>query len=189
MSLHILLYLKYITNKMKTWNFITIIILGLGMAAVAPAQSPAIRILVVTGGHDYNLPAFEGMLDSLPGSISYKIAEFPEAFTLFERQHRNEYDVIVFYHMWQVISSNQERELADCIREGKPLVVLHHSICAFDNWAEYINIIGGKYFHRPDTIDGRILPVQQRRSPACAMHSPACDCPGRSSFAALRSWA
>ena len=143
---------------MRTWKFINIIFLLMGLAAISTAQSSPIRVLVVTGGHDYNRPAFEGMLDSLPGAVSYKIAEFPEAFTLFERQHRNEYDVIVFYHMWQEITSDQGTVLAECIREGKPLVVLHHSICAFDNWSEYINIIGGKYFHRPDTIDGRVYP-------------------------------
>jgi hypothetical protein len=61
--------------------------------------------------------------------------------------------------MWQTITGEQERELADCIWQGKPLVVLHHSICAFDDWDEYRRIIGGKYFHRPDTVDGIILPV------------------------------
>jgi hypothetical protein len=145
--------------KMRTWNFLMLILLLMGMAIASPAQPSTISVLVVTGGHDYNRQSFEGMLDSLPGTISYKIVEFPEAFTLFEKQHRNEYDVIVFYHMWQEITSNQENELAECIREGKPLVVLHHSICAFDNWAEYINIVGGKYFHRPDTVDGQELPV------------------------------
>ena len=43
--------------------------------------------------------------------------------------------------------------------EGKPLVALHHSICAFDNWPEYLNIIGGKYFHKPTTINGKNYPV------------------------------
>jgi hypothetical protein len=144
---------------MKTLKFFTVILVWIVMTAVSSGKSSAIRILVVTGGHDYNRPAFEGMLDSLPGDVSYKISEFPEAFTLFEKKHRSEYDVIVFYHMWQVISSKQEKELAECIHEGKPLVVLHHSICAFDNWDEYRNIIGGKYFHRPDTINGRIMSV------------------------------
>jgi type 1 glutamine amidotransferase len=144
---------------MNPRNFFMVISLLLGMSVVSLAQPATISVLVVTGGHDYNRRSFEGMLDSLPGTISYKIVEFPAAFTLFEKQHRNEYDVIVFYHMWQEITATQGNELEECIREGKPLVVLHHSICAFDNWPEYINIIGGKYFHRPDTVNGRVLPV------------------------------
>ena len=142
---------------MPPMKLLTIILSSLIFTFTAPAQS--IRLLVVTGGHDYNQPEFEGMLDSMPGRVSYKVAELPEAFALFEKQHRSEYDVIVFYHMWQKISSDQQTAMAECIREGKPLIVLHHSICAFDDWNEYVNLIGGKYFHRPDTIDGRILSV------------------------------
>ena len=40
--------------------------------------------------------------------------------------------------------------------EGKPVVALHHSICAFDDWPEYWNIIGGKYFHKATTFKGKI---------------------------------
>jgi hypothetical protein len=137
-----------------------ILLTVLAIALIKPVLTMAqpIRVLVVTGGHDYNRSAFEGMLDSLPGEISYKIAEFPDAFVQFDKQHRDDYDVIVFYHMWQVISPVQQKELTECIRKGKPLVVLHHSICAFDNWDEYINLIGGKYFHRSDTVNGQVLP-------------------------------
>lgn len=122
------------------------------------AQSPRIRVLVVTGGHDYDTAAFCAMFDSMP-DLSFRIVSFPEAFHAFEPEHRNDYDVVVLYHMWQKITPGQEQNLAGCIGEGKPLVVLHHSICAFDDWEEYQKITGGRYFHRPDTIDGRVYPV------------------------------
>ena len=35
------------------------------------------------------------------------------------------------------------------------MVALHHSICAFDDWPEYWNIIGGKYCHKPTNIKGK----------------------------------
>lgn len=126
------------------------------MTGITVSAQPQPRVLVITGGHDYNLSAFKGMFDSLPGKVSYKIAELPNAFSLFKKEHRDEYDVIVFYHMWQNIKADQADELSGCIKEGKPLVVLHHSICAFDNWDEYVNMTGGRYFHRKDTINGNI---------------------------------
>lgn len=144
---------------MKIRIMLSLLVLLQGLCLTVTAQKQHIRVLVITGGHDYNRQEFEGMLDSLPGKITYKIAELPGAFTLFGKQHRNEYDVLVFYHMWQNISAEQQKVMADCIKEGKPLVALHHSICAFDNWDEYTNIVGGRYFHRPDTINGRIYPV------------------------------
>lgn len=115
---------------------------------------PPIRILVVTGGHNYNKTTFNEMLNSLGKNITSQVVEFPAAFDQFQPEQRNNYDVLVFYHMWQKITPEQEIVFAECIRSGKPLVALHHSICAFDEWPEYWRIIGGKYFHKPTVVDG-----------------------------------
>ena len=118
------------------------------------AQKP-IRILVVTGGHVYDKASFNEMLVGLGKNITSQVVEFPAAFDQFLPENRGNYDVLVFYHRWQQITLEQEKIFAECIREGKPLVVLHHSICAFDDWPEYWNIVGGKYFHKPTTVDGK----------------------------------
>jgi len=114
-----------------------------------------IRILVITGGHSYKVEQFNQMHTSLGDNISYQIAELPVAYDMFLSENRSKYDVLVFYHMWQKITDDQAKVFADCIRQGKPLVVLHHSICAYDDWPEYFNIIGGKYFHKPTTVNGK----------------------------------
>lgn len=114
-----------------------------------------IRILVITGGHDYNEVQFTNMLRSLEPGITWDIAELPEAYKMFLPENRRKYDVLVFYHMWQTITNEQAKALSDCIKEGKPLVALHHSICAYDDWPEYWNIIGGKYFHKETAHNGK----------------------------------
>ncbi len=119
------------------------------------AVSQPIRILVITGGHGYKVEEFNQMLASLEPQITYQVAELPAAFEMFKPENRDKYDVLVFYHMWQTITGEQEKIFADCIREGKPVVALHHSICAFDDWPEYWNIIGGKYFHKTTTFKGK----------------------------------
>jgi hypothetical protein len=113
-----------------------------------------IRVLVVTGGHNYDKPSFNEMLNNLEKNISCRVIEFPAAYEQFLPENRTQYDVLVFYHMWQKITPEQEKVFSECIQEGKPLVVLHHSICAFDEWPEYWKIVGGKYFHKPTTVDG-----------------------------------
>jgi uncharacterized protein len=141
---------------MKTsliFTFLFIVLLT-SLSATRPSQKQ-IRILVITGGHDYKKEQFNQMLSSLGDNISYQLVEFPAAYDMFLPENRSKYDVLVFYHMWQKITDDQERVFADCIREGKPLVALHHSICAFDDWPEYFNIIGGKYFHKPTTVKGK----------------------------------
>ena len=128
------------------------------LRSAAMGEKP-VRILVITGGHDYSKESFEQMLTGLGNEFSFKIMEFPEAFEMFLPQNRDKYDVLVFYHMWQTITPEQQKDIQDCISTGKPLVVLHHSICAFDNWDEYIRIVGGKYFHQPQTINGVEYPA------------------------------
>ena len=146
--------------NMNRLLFIPILIFVLMLSCTAETIArPYIRVLVITGGHAYDKSSFKGMLDSLGKNIDCKVAEFPAAFDQFLPQNRKNYDVLVFYHMWQKISPEQEETLADCIRDGKPLVVLHHSICAFDDWPEYQRITGGRYFHKPTVIDGKEYPA------------------------------
>ena len=128
------------------------------LSAKNPPATP-IRILVITGGHDYKKDQFNQMLASLGDKIKYEIAEFPAAYDMFLSQNRSKFDVLVFYHMWQEITDEQAKNFSECISQGKPVVALHHSICAYDNWPEYFNIIGGKYFHKPTTVNGKEYPV------------------------------
>lgn len=123
------------------------------LSAVPPKP---IRVLVITGGHGYKVEEFNRMLESLAPEITFRVVELPAAYEMFRAENRNQYDVLVFYHMWQKITDEQKEVFTDCIRSGKPVVALHHSICAFDDWPEYWNIIGGKYFHRETEFNGKV---------------------------------
>lgn len=121
----------------------------------ADPLSDPVQVLVITGGHGYKEKEFNEMLSGLGSEISCRVVTLPEAFDMFLPENRDKYDVLVFYHMWQEITDDQAKVFAECIRGGKPVVALHHSICAFDDWPEYWNIIGGKYFHKVTTFKGR----------------------------------
>ena len=144
--------------KAKLCSIFIFIVFAVVFSSGIPPAKP-IRILVITGGHDYKIEQFNQMLSSLGDNITYQIAELPAAYDMFLPENRNKYDVLVFYHMWQKITDEQANVLADCIRKGKPLVALHHSICAYDDWPEYFNIIGGKYFHKPTVLKGKEYPA------------------------------
>ena len=144
--------------KKNLFSLLFIFILCSVLSAANPPSNP-IRILVITGGHDYKAEQFNQMLASLGDNIKFQIAELPEAYDMFLPENRSKYDVLVFYHMWQKITEKQAADISDCISQGKPLVALHHSICAWDDWTEYLNIIGGKYFHRPTTVKGKEYPA------------------------------
>jgi uncharacterized protein len=145
--------------KTKLLLFLVLCFVIITVAGLNAICSGPVRILVITGGHDYNKESFTEMFTALGNEFSCEIMELPVAFDMFLPENRDKYDVLVFYHMWQTISNDQMITLSGCIREGKPLVVLHHSICAFDGWDEYIHIVGGKYFHQPKTILGVEYPA------------------------------
>ena len=135
--------------------YLVLVILSCIALPAAAHHTKPIRILVITGGHDYKVDQFNQMLASLGKNITYKVSELPGAYDMFLPENRSKYDVLVFYHMWQTITEEQAKVFAECIREGKPVVALHHSICAYDDWPEYFKIIGGKYFHKPTVINGK----------------------------------
>jgi type 1 glutamine amidotransferase len=138
-------------------RLLSFIFAALSFSIAVSANPPGpIRILVITGGHDYNKGQFNQMLASLAPEITFQVAELPAAFNMFLPENRGKYDVLVFYHMWQKITDEQAKNFTECISRGKPLVALHHSICAFDDWPEYWNIIGGKYFHKVTTFKGNV---------------------------------
>jgi hypothetical protein len=139
--------------------FIFIFIVIAITASSANLSTKPIRLLVVTGGHDYKIAEFNQMLSSLGEDITYQISELPAAYEMFLPENRNKYDVVVLYHMWQEITDVQANMFSECIRKGKPLIVLHHSICAYDDWPEYTNMIGGRYFHKPSIINGKEYPA------------------------------
>jgi type 1 glutamine amidotransferase len=145
---------------MKNILFIILIIFAFAISSVAKSdESKPIRVLVITGNHSYNKETFNSMFASLGNTITYQVEELPAAYAMFLPENRSKYDVMVFYHMWQKITDEQKVIFADCIRQGKPVVALHHSICAYDDWEEYWHITGGKYFHKPTVVDGKEYPA------------------------------
>ena len=142
-----------------TFNFLflsvvfTLILMGENLTA------RPYRVMVITGGHSYQVNEFNDMLSSLGEKYATRVVSFPEAYDQFLPDNRDQYDVLVFYHMWQKFTTTEAENLAETISSGKPLVVLHHSICAFDDWPEYWKIVGGKYFHRPTVVNGKEYPA------------------------------
>jgi len=139
--------------------YLFFLVLFIAQANTSCNGQDQLKVLVITGGHEYDKPVFTEMLTALGNGFTFEIIDLPDAYEVFQPRNRNKYDVLVFYHMWQTITDEQAKLFTGCMKEGKPLVVLHHSICAFDGWNEYIRIIGGKYFHVPTVVDGTEYPV------------------------------
>jgi type 1 glutamine amidotransferase len=122
---------------------------GLLFAGIVPAaETPAagkIRVLVVTGGHDFEKAPFFKLFENDPG-ISYQAVEHPQAHALLRPAAAEQFDVLVLYDMWQDISDEAKADFVNLLKRGKGLVALHHCLASYQKWDEYARIIGGKYY-------------------------------------------
>jgi type 1 glutamine amidotransferase len=99
------------------------------------------------------------MFDEMPG-IRYDKAELPQEMDLLAPGLEKKYDLLLTYDMNNFPVSNEQREqFAKLIESGMPLLVMHHSICGYDDWRPYWKMIGGKYLHQPAEIDGKLYPA------------------------------
>ena len=105
-----------------------------------------IKLLVITGGHDFDEAPFFCMIDNLAG-IEYDRAEHPHAYSLLKEEGIAKYDVVLLYDMPQEVSKEAQNDFISMLQAGKGLVILHHAFCSYEGWPEYTQIAGGRYHH------------------------------------------
>jgi len=57
-------------------------------------------------------------------------------------------DAVVFYDMPKTITEDEKNSYYRLLKAGKGLLFLHHSICAYQDWPEFENMVGGKYYEK-----------------------------------------
>lgn len=114
--------------------------------------SDNMNVLLVTGGHSFDTTGFFSLFLSYEG-ISVDTISQPRANKLLEEMNNSGYDVIVFYDMWQDITEPQKEVFLKLLENGTGMVFIHHSLVSYQNWDEFINIIGGKYCQEGYGID------------------------------------
>jgi len=131
-----------------------------GFAAEPGKDLPGkIRVLVVTGGHEFEHDSFIKLFADNP-EISFQAVEHPNAHALLRPELAKNYDVLVTYDMHQEISDEAKGDLLAWLNRGKGFVVLHHAIASYQQWPEYSKIIGAHYYLEKATVDG----VEKARS-------------------------
>jgi len=117
------------------------------------------RVLVMTEGHEFDREKFFAMLESFP-NVTFTEVKHPNALFMLQPEHRKSYDVILLYDMPQTIRDEEKKNFIDCLNEGKGLVVLHHATGSYPEWAEFQEIIGGRYTFKPWTdANGTVHPA------------------------------
>ena len=116
------------------------------------------RILVVTGGHDFDHENFTAMFKSFQDIEFYEVTQ-PEANNLYACDSIDSFDALVFYDMVQEISGEQKSAMVGLLEKGKGMVFLHHSVASYQDWKEFRNILGGCYHLAPWVHNGDSMPA------------------------------
>jgi type 1 glutamine amidotransferase len=117
-----------------------------GSTGVAAEERNPLRVLIVTGGHDFERTPFFAMFQAMPG-IQWTEAVQPGANALWTLDEARKYDVIVLYDFVQEISEGQKQNMVRLLKEKeKGLVGLHHCIGDYQDWPEFRRILGGRYY-------------------------------------------
>ncbi len=106
------------------------------------------KIIVVTGGHDFEQEEYYQMFDSFEGLVYDTITQ-PKANELITSGDIRKYDCIVFYDMFQDITQDQKEGYIELLNQGIGMVFTHHALVSYQNWPEFEKIIGGKYYLEP----------------------------------------
>ena len=117
---------------------------GVALGFGQPGVPAPLRVLVVTGGHDY--PTSFYTLFEQPG-LAWDHETTPES--AYRRDIRDRYDVVVMYDMPATLTSGARANLQAFAESGKGLVVLHHALCSNNDWDWYRDLVGARYFVQP----------------------------------------
>jgi type 1 glutamine amidotransferase len=111
------------------------------------ARPDALRVLVVTGGHDYPT-SFYSVFEGRP---EWRWDHAPSMREAFAREAASRYDVAVFYDMTtQDAGEDARRNLQAFAEAGKGIVALHHSIAGHPGWTFWEELVGGRYLEKDE---------------------------------------
>jgi type 1 glutamine amidotransferase len=106
-----------------------------------------LRVLVVTGGHDYPTSFYTVFENNGNFRWDHAVSNH-EA---FKSDLRAKYDVLVLYDFSSEISEAEKKTLTDFAQGGKGIVVLHHAITDYPDWEWWWrDVVGGKYLLKPE---------------------------------------
>jgi hypothetical protein len=105
-----------------------------------PKADGAVRVLVVTGGHDHDVEFYSAFDDERLKTV---VDPHPMAFSgnITKRA-----DVLVLYDMLKTLDEKRRKNLQAFVESGKGVVVLHHAIGNNVDWPWwYEEVVGGRY--------------------------------------------
>jgi uncharacterized protein len=121
-------------------------IVALALLSTALVAPPPLRLLVVTGGHDYPT-SFYTVFEQDGLTWDHAVSN-EEA---FKKDLRGRYEALVLYDASATISPNAQTHFREFVESRGGLVVLHHAIISYQDSDWFRDLVGGRYFLSPQS--------------------------------------
>lgn len=144
------------TKHLFPTKALTLLLVLTAYTQISFAQHKKIKVLIVSGGHGFEHKPFYDVFNSIP-SITYDSIVQPKANELIASPEVKKYDVLVFYDMFGSITPEQQNAYISLLKKGASMVFLHHAIVSYQDWPEFIKIVGGQYHQQPAVVKGDTL--------------------------------
>jgi len=125
-------------------KFPSIPLLGLLLLITFMGCNKPVNVLVVLGGHSFDTTEFFDLFNSLEG-VNMDSIYHPEAMEVMQSGKSETYDVLVFYDFMPNLPESDSSVFLNLTGKGIPLLFVHHSLCSFQLWDGYMEMLGGKY--------------------------------------------
>ena len=121
-----------------------LLLLFLIFAGLTTACKKRVSVLVITGGHAFDTTDFFAAFSTLEG-VHFDSVSKPEAMNLLASDRVLDYDVLAFYDFVPDMKPADSTVFLTLASRGQSILFLHHSLCNFQSWDGYMQMIGGRY--------------------------------------------
>jgi len=117
-------------------------VLGMTAAAGLARGASPVRLLVVTGGHEFDA-RFWGMFKNRPEwKMEQRAHEPADTCTVYDHPIAPDFDVVLLYDMPRNITEVQQQHFLALFERGVGVVVLHHALAGLQQWSAFEEITG-----------------------------------------------
>lgn len=109
-------------------------------ATLARGASP-IRLLVVTGGHEFH-ESFWDVFKNQEWKMERRAHEPADTCTVYDRPIVPDFDAVLLYDMPRSITEAQQRNFLALFEHGVGVVILHHALAGLQQWGTFEEITG-----------------------------------------------
>jgi type 1 glutamine amidotransferase len=116
-----------------------------GESLAGAANEASLRVLLITGGHNFEREPFLQVFRADPALELTHLEHSSEGADAWLRADLERVDAVVLYDMPRDIDDAQKARFLSIFERGIGLLVMHHALVSFQRWPEYERIIGGRY--------------------------------------------